>query len=149
MVMSLVLAFGLGAAALVPDLPDLEHRTRLTHGEAVIDVRYGANVTIIPRQIGAPAKAGTLSTLRCLWRADVEIERRAEGGAALQLTRTLQRETVLEGSRPGWCAANRKGIAREVARRADEIRADVAALAERDEAELRAELHRAGPTSEG
>lgn len=139
--MSFVLALSL-AAALEPALPTFEHRTRLEHAGGVVDAHYRTRVALVSRQVGSVAKAGTPSTLRCVWRADVRVEREAHYGGEARLVRDIGREGVLEGSRAGWCGANGPAIAREVTRRADEIRNHLAALALEDERTLRAELER-------
>jgi hypothetical protein len=147
--MSIVLALGLAAAAFEPALPQIEHRTRLEHAGTVVEAHYRTRVSLHRRQVGAVSKAGTPSTLRCLWRADLRIERQARYGTGVRLDRGMQRESILRGARPGWCSASRKVIAREVAAREQEIRTHLVALAREDEKLLRAELGALAPGSEG
>ena len=147
--MSLFLVLGLGMSAVALDPADLQHRTQLEHAGSSIDVQYQTQVSLVTRQIGTPTKAGTPSTLRCLWRADVGVAREARHGTGVRLSRGIGREGILEGSRPGWCAANRKSIAREVASRAPEVRTHVAAIARDDESVLRAELEGTSMRREG
>lgn len=147
--MSLILALTLGAIADVPAIPVTEHRTQLEHSEGSLDVHYQGQVSLVTRQIGSVTKAGTPSTLRCLWRADIDIRREAQSGAGVRLARGIDREGVLEGSRSGWCDAHRASIAREVARRADQIQAQVRALAQEDHEVLKSELERTTGNRDG
>jgi hypothetical protein len=143
--MSLVLALSLGLLAAEPGLPAAEHRVRLEHGGTVVDAHYRTRVLLVSQQTGTVSKVGTPSTLRCVWRADVRIDRQATSGPAVRLARGIAREGVLTGHHAGWCGAHRAAIAREVARRGDAIQADLLEVAQEDETVLRAELDQARP----
>ena len=138
--MNILLAMGLAAAALDPALPAFEHQARVEHDGRTVDAAYRTRVSVTQRQIGAVAKGGMPSTLRCVWRADVSLEREARLEPRVRLARSFGRSGVVEGSRPGWCSTHKRAIAREVAQRAGEIEARAIALAGEDEAVLRAEL---------
>jgi len=142
--MSIVLALGLGLAVPEPIHPTLEHRTSFDHAGEVIDAQYRARVSLVSRQVGSVAKAGMPTTLRCVWRAHLRIEREARFGEKLRLSRNIHRNTVLEGSRPGWCEASRRAVSEEVARRSEEIRGHLLAAAGEDQLVLKAEVAPAG-----
>jgi hypothetical protein len=147
--MSFVLAIGLIASASEPTLPLFEHRAELEHAGGVVEAHYRTRVSLVSRQTGSVTNGGTPSTLRCVWRADISVERQARYGAKVRLARGIDRQGVVEGSRPGWCGTNREAIAREVARRADEIQTHLAAVAQEDETVLKAELARMDAGHEG
>jgi hypothetical protein len=138
--MNIVLAMSLAAAALDPALPAFEHRTSIEHAGRAVDAEYRARVLVTRRQIGSAPKSGMPSTLRCVWSADISLERHASVGPKVRLSRAFGRDGVIEGNRAGWCSMHDKAIAREVAKRAGEIEARAIALAREDEAVLRAEL---------
>ncbi|QAY75998.1 hypothetical protein [Sphingosinicella sp. BN140058] len=147
--MSFILALTLSAMADVPAIPVTEHRTRLDHSGRSLEIHYRGQVSLVTRQIGSVTKAGTPSTLRCLWRADIDLRREAQSGAGVRLARGIDREGVLEGSRSGWCDAHRTSIAREVAGRADQIQAQVRALAQEDHDMLKSEFERTTGNRDG
>ena len=147
--MSFFLALTASALAGASALPAVEHRTRIEHSGDVVDVHYRSEISLVTRQIGSAAKAGIPSTLRCLWRADLDVQREAIGRAGAQLARGIDRAGVLEGSRPGWCDAHRASIAQELARRADQIRTEVNALAQEDHDVLKAEIERSASRRDG
>jgi len=138
--MSIVLALGLALAAPEPVHSTLEHRASFDHAGERVDTHYRARVVLVRRQIGSVAKAGMPSTLRCTWRAHLRIEREAHFGQTQRLSRNIDRKAILEGSRPGWCGASETAVTRDVARRAEEIRAHLLAAAGEDAAVLKAEI---------
>ncbi|HEX8556138.1 MAG TPA: hypothetical protein VF695_15635 [Sphingomonas sp.] len=144
--MSVLLALSLGVTAMTPSL---EHRARLEHAGGVVDAQYRGRVAIVSRQVGSVAKGGTPATLRCRWRADLRVDREARWGDQVHLARGIDRDGVLEGSRPGWCGQNEKAIAQEVAGRADRLRTHLLSLAQADEPMLRAELGRVTARRDG
>ncbi|MGL1751822.1 hypothetical protein ACSTG9_23675, partial [Vibrio parahaemolyticus] len=81
---------------------------------------------------------------RCSWRAHLHIEREARSGRALRSSRSIERKAVLEGSRPGWCGASENAVAEEVARRGAEIHSHLLAVANEDQAVLKAEIEPKG-----
>lgn len=142
--MSIVLALALAVAAPEPVHSTLEHRASFDHAGALVDAQYRARVSLVSRQVGAVAKAGMPTTLRCVWRAHLRIEREARFGETLRLRRSIHRKAILEGSRPGWCEASKRAVASEVARRSEEIRSHLLAVAGEDQLVLKAEVAPAG-----
>lgn len=129
-----VLAIGLAAPAFA-----LEHEVVIDHAAGPIAADYRGSVDIETRQIGAAGVAGRPSTLRCQWTATLAVERVASVGAALQSRRTLTRDDVASGSRPGWCPTDPQAIDRLVDVRGDTMRSAMLALIEQDRASLIAE----------
>ncbi len=120
----------------------LEHRTRLDHVSGPAEAHYRADVAVKHRQVGTTAPGGRPSTLSCRWSAGLVVEREARGASGSMLARTIDRERVIEGRRPGWCSAQTEAIRKEIARRSGELRDHVVAVAEEDHTVLRAELDR-------
>jgi hypothetical protein len=119
----------------------LEHRVAVEHRGGTVDAAYRAELSIHHRQVGSVSAPGRASTLRCQWRADLDVARDARHAAG-SAGRALRRQGVATGSRAGWCGAHREAIAREVAGRADEWRRHMLAVAEEDRADLLAEIDR-------
>lgn len=142
--MSIVLALGLALAAPEPVHSTLEHRARFDHAGESVDTHYRARVVLVRRQLGSVAKAGVPSTLRCSWRAHLRIDREARFGEAQRLSRSIDRKAILAGSRPGWCGASDTAVNREVARRAEEIRTHLLAVAGEDRDVLKAAIEPKG-----
>jgi hypothetical protein len=142
--MSIFLALGLALAAPEPVHATLEHRASFEHAGANVDAHYRARVVLVRRQVGAVAKAGMPSSLRCAWRAHLRVEREARSGEKLRLNRSIDREAVLSGSRPGWCGVSEAAVRDEIARRSDEIRVHLLAMANEDQMMLKAEIEPAG-----
>lgn len=146
--MSILLALGL-MATLEPALPAIEHRTRVAHAGGAVEALYKTRVSLSHRQIGSVTKAGTPSTLHCLWRANIHVERSAVHGSGANLSRQFMRDGVVEGQQSGWCKGRGEAIAAEIAHRTDEIHDQVVALAREDEAVLQAELARLDGNRQG
>lgn len=140
--MTYVLAAGLllGALSVGAGGATVEHRTRLDHPAGGVEAHYRGAVAITHRQIGAAAPGGRPSTLRCLWSAGLTIDRQARHDSGHVLSRSVRRDAVVEGHRPGWCEAHRDSIAREVAGRTTELRARLIDVAREDHGVLHAEL---------
>lgn len=134
--MSLVLAL---AVLATEPFPIIEHNARVEHSGGAADVQYRSRVTLKHRQTGIDHKPA--SSLRCQWRANIVVERVTQVGGN-SLSRSIDRTNVIQGSAPGHCAAQRRNIAREVAKRTDEIRTHVAAVAAEDAPVLKAEIER-------
>lgn len=144
----LAILFGgllLGAAAAQPQAV---HSVRLDHVSGPVHAQYRGDVTIRHRQTGSVAPGGRASTLRCTWAADLTVEREARHGSGI-LSRSLRRDRVLKGNRPGWCGQHKAAIAEEVARQDDVVRAQMLALAEQDSRELHAEVDRLVARTQG
>ncbi|MFD1787728.1 hypothetical protein ACFSC3_09095 [Sphingomonas floccifaciens] len=139
---------GAAAAGAVSADVGHSHNVRIDHHRGPVDAEYRSSVTITHRQIGAvtPGRAG--STLRCLWRADMTVERDARHAAGT-MTRTMTRDGALTGSRPGWCDGAKAAIARDVAIRGTVLRDHLVAMAEQDRAVLTAEVDRLHDTAHG
>lgn len=131
---------GLALLAATPAFAQ-DHVVRLDHRDQPVEARYRGAIAITHRQVGAVVPGGRAATLRCTWRADLTVTREARG-AGITAARSLSRDGVLAGSRPGWCDTSRRAIAEEVAARAGEVDDHVRALAQEDHAPLRAELDR-------
>lgn len=120
----------------------IEHRMQVDHASGAVDARYSADVRIEHRQIGSVGVGGRPSTLRCLWRAGLVVDRQARHATGSTLARSFAHDNAVEGSRPGWCSAQKAPIAREVAARGDELRAQLVRLAQEDHGVLHAEIDR-------
>lgn len=132
----------LAIALLLGGAPTAEHRVAVDHPAGAVDATYRSTVAIARRQLGAVAPGGRPQTLRCAWSAGMTVERSARHASGAMLTRTLRRDDVLAGSRPGWCGTHRDGIAREVASRGAHVRDQLLAVAAEDRTALHAELDR-------
>ena len=132
-----------GAAFAAPAQSDVEHRTRITHSSGPVEAAYRGRVDITHRQLGAATPGGRPSTLRCLWSANVIVDRAATSASGLTLARSVDGGSAIAGHRAGWCDTHRESIAQEVARRTDQLRTHVEVLAAEDHDVLRAELDRA------
>ena len=129
------------AAGLLLGAPALEsHQVVLDHQGQRVDVTYRSDLAIKERQVGTASGPGRQSTLRCAWSAQVSVQREARSAAGHVLSRTISSDSPITGSRSGWCAGQREAIASEVAARGQQVREHLLAVAERDDATLRAEL---------
>lgn len=134
----IVLIAALAAAWSIP----AETLTRtIDHSNGAVTAEYRGNVEIATKQIGTVAPGGRQSTLRCMWTANLQVEREAIGGDGLIAVRSFSSPAVAEGSRPGWCDGQRKGIEKDVAQR---VRTGpyLERAAEADGVKLRSDLYR-------
>jgi hypothetical protein len=138
----------LGAALASPALA-LEHEVVIDHEAGPIAADYKGSVTVETTQIGTPGVAGRPSSLACKWTATLNVERVAKVGEALQSRRTLTRDNVASGSRPGWCESSAKAIDKIVDSRTDSFRSAMLAMAEQDRAAIVAEAETATRNSRG
>lgn len=138
--MSLIMAAGAMLSAMTASTP--EHIVRLDHRAGAVEARYRGAVTIAYRQIGAVAPPGAPSTLRCAWTANLAASRDAAVGAGLSASRAFAPVKAFEGTRPGWCAANREAIGMEVAARDGAVLDRLREIAAADREPLVAELDR-------
>ena len=120
----------------------LNHQTTVDHPTGTTRTEYRGDVIVEQRQFGTPAPGGRHSSLRCHWTAGLIVNREAQHASGSMLSRTFDRKSVIEGSRPGWCDTHRSAIREEVARRTDELYEHLVALAKEDHGALRAELDR-------
>lgn len=127
------------AACLASPALALEHEVVIDHDLGPIAADYRGSVTVETRQVGAAGVAGRPSTLQCQWTATLNVERVAKVGTALQSRRSLTREDVAAGSRPGWCPNDTQAADRFVDVRGERLRSAMLALVEQDRAALIAE----------
>jgi hypothetical protein len=120
------------------------HNMTIEHRGVPVSVAYRANTTLSTRQVGmaAPTRMGVV---RCNWTAKIAVERSLARDGAAAANRVVSEGFELKGSRPGTCSGAKKAIQQELAKRDDEVRAHVLAIAERDQESLRAELETASP----
>lgn len=128
----------LGASPAVAD--DTSHRTQLDHRGHRVDVVYRGATTIAHDQRGTAGAPGRPSSLHCVWRAAIAVDREARSAAGHVVTRRITATTPLRGTRPGWCSTQRRGIAAEVAARGEAVRDHLLAVAQEDRDTLVAEL---------
>jgi hypothetical protein len=137
-----MIALVASAAVAVPLTATEAHEVRIEHSSGAVDARYHGRLVVAHRQVGAVAPGGRASTLRCAWQADVVVDRAARHPSGSTMARSITRDRVLTGSRPGWCAGARQAIDREVAARSADIRTHLLAVADEDRATLMAETDR-------
>lgn len=137
----------LGAMVAAPDR-GMEHEVRIDHRTGAVESRYSADVRITHRQVGTVGVGGRPSTLRCLWSAGLVVDRQARHASGSTMARTFAHDGVVAGSRPGWCSAQRRSIAQEVASRQPELRERLVRLAQDDHGVLHAEIDRMHGTTQ-
>lgn len=150
--MTYLLATGLilGLASATIPGATIDHATRIDHHSGPVEARYRGTVAVQHRQVGSVAPAGRASTLRCMWSANMIVDRHATAATGTTMMRNIVRDNVVSGSRPGWCDTHRASIAREVAAKMQDMNGHVVAVAAEDHEVLRAELDRAhGATRTG
>ncbi len=130
------LVFG---ACLTSPAAALEHEVVIEHAGGPIAADYQGAVKIETKQVGTAGVAGRPNTLRCNWTASLNVERTAKVGETLQTRRSLSRDDVASGSKPGWCETNAKAIDRLVDSRRETFRNAMLALVEQDRTALLAE----------
>lgn len=128
----------------------IDHRNHVDHHSGPVAVDYRGAVAITHKQVGAVAPGGRASSLRCDWAATMTVARHAVAASGTSLVRSIDSEPVVSGTRPGWCAASRRAITKEVASKTADMQAHLKVLAREDETMLRAELDRIhGPQRAG
>lgn len=146
----LILGMLLGTpTTAIPPMSEIAHSIRVDHAAGPVDADYRMRIDVSHNQVGSAGPGGRPSTLRCRWEADLLLDRSARHSAGTVLQRSLRRDAVASGSRPGWCTANREAIARDVARATSDVQGEVRALAQQDAEGLRAELDRLGNDRNG
>lgn len=129
----------LGAASATLGMT-VDHRGRLDHHSGPVATHYRGTVAVAHRQIGAVAPGGRASTLRCDWAASMIVDRRATAASGATMTRQIESDPIVSGTRAGWCVTNRAAIAREVADRTADMQDHLIDLAREDHEALRSEL---------
>ncbi|KQM86552.1 hypothetical protein ASE67_12195 [Sphingomonas sp. Leaf23] len=137
----------LGAAIAAPD-GGMAHSMRIDHRSGTVQSDYTADVRVTHQQVGTVGAGGRPSTLRCVWRAGLVVERQARHASGSTLARSFTHDAAIEGSRPGWCSAQKAAIAQEVARRDAVLQARLVQLAEEDHPVLHAEIDRMHGTTQ-
>lgn len=131
----------LSTPALSSEFQDIRHQVEIPHGERQVTAVYQPKTLVSYRQIGnmSPNRP---SSARCLWKAEIAVERhlQAPAGEGSHVVRTLVPTKLIEGSTNGRCAQGKDQANTAIARRADEVRAHVLAVAAEDRTALMAEL---------
>lgn len=133
-----LMGMAFGACLASPALA-LEHEVVIDHVSGPIAADYRGSVTVETRQVGAAGAAGRPSTLRCEWTASLNVERVAKVGESLRSQRSMSRDDVAKGSKPGWCETNTKAIDKLVEARKESFRTAMLALVEQDRSAILAE----------
>ncbi|MDJ0277784.1 hypothetical protein QLH51_13350 [Sphingomonas sp. 2R-10] len=140
--MTIGLAGMIWVMASVAPQAGMAHSVRIDHATGTVQSDYRADVQVTHRQVGAAGAGGRPSTLRCMWRAGLVVDRQARHASGSTLARSFAHDNVVEGSRPGWCSAQKRAIADEVATRTPELQAQLVRLAQEDHGVLHAEIDR-------
>ncbi|WP_017672202.1 hypothetical protein [Blastomonas sp. AAP53] len=132
---------GLSITAHASDFQDIRHQVEVPHGERQVTAVYQPKTMVSYRQIGnmAPNRP---NSARCIWKAEIAVERhlQAPAGQGSHVVRTLVPTKMIEGSTNGRCAQGKDQANKAIARRADEVREHVMAVAAEDRNALMAEL---------
>lgn len=137
----------LGTMVAAP-VPGMEHSVRIDHRTGTVESQYSADVRITHKQVGTVGVGGRPSTLRCVWSAGLVVDRQARHASGSTMARAFAHDDVVQGSRPGWCSAQRSAIATEVAARQPELRERLIQLATDDHGVLHAEIDRMDGTTQ-
>lgn len=135
------------ALAAASTAPLAAHTLAVPHASGTAQAEYRGAIGVQHRQIGTPSPGGRPSTLRCVWTANIKVNRVASTAAGMLASRSFVQEDVANGSRPGWCSANRSVIARDVAQRLGDGSTHLARAAAADRAVLLTELDRLAPAA--
>lgn len=132
---------GLVSPALATDPEGFRHQVEVPHGDRQVTAIYQPKTMVSYRQVGnmTPNRP---STARCLWKAEISVERhlQAPAGQGSHVVRTLVPTKLIEGSTHGRCAQGKEQAESAIARRSDEVKAHVLAVAAEDRNALMAEL---------
>jgi hypothetical protein len=132
---------GLATPTVAADYQDIRHQVEVPHGERQVTAVYQPKTMVSYRQVGnmTPNRP---STARCMWKAEISVERhlQAPAGQGSHVVRTLVPTKLIEGSTNGRCAQGKEQISSALARRTDEVRSHVLAVAAEDRNALMAEL---------
>lgn len=130
--------------SLTASLPATPHSIVVQHSSGPAQVDYRSQLAIEHRQIGSVAPGGRASTLRCMWTANLLVDRTATSRSGSIASRSFVHSDLASGHRPGWCTANKRSIERDVAARMTDSDVHIAKAAEADQQMLHAELDRLG-----
>lgn len=119
------------------------HHVQIEHNGHRVDVVYRSDVQVAHKQVGSISAPGRPSTLRCQWRATMDVHREARLAAGHVMSRRIGTDTSVTGSRPGACEGQRKAIAAEVAAAGGKLREHLLAIVAADRGTLVAELEAA------
>lgn len=97
------LAAAMAAASQANASEVLSHSQVIEHPSGPLPTTWIGSPRVSSRQVGAPGAAGRLSSLRCIWRVDLEIVRSAKMRSGTVLNATIRSDKVHELTRPGWC----------------------------------------------
>ncbi|AOG01593.1 MAG: hypothetical protein ACT6R2_17885 [Blastomonas fulva] len=132
---------GLATPTVAADYQDIRHQVEVPHGERQVTAVYQPKTMVSYRQVGnmTPNRP---STARCMWKAEISVERhlQAPAGQGSHVVRTLVPTKLIEGSTNGRCAQGKEQVSSALARRTDEVRSHVLAVAAEDRNALMAEL---------
>lgn len=132
---------GLATPSVAADYQDIRHQVEVPYGERQVTAVYQPKTMVSYRQVGnmTPNRP---STARCMWKAEISVERhlQAPAGQGSHVVRTLVPTKLIEGSTNGRCAQGKEQVNSALARRTDEVRSHVLAVAAEDRNALMAEL---------
>ncbi|WP_439484658.1 hypothetical protein [Blastomonas fulva] len=132
---------GLATPTVAADYQDIRHQVEVPHGERQVTAVYQPKTMVSYRQVGnmTPNRP---STARCMWKAEISVERhlQAPAGQGSHVVRSLVPTKLIEGSTNGRCAQGKEQVSSALARRTDEVRSHVLAVAAEDRNALMAEL---------
>ncbi|MCO5792279.1 MAG: hypothetical protein HEQ21_05625 [Blastomonas sp.] len=132
---------GLATPTVAADYQEIRHQVEVPHGERQVTAVYQPKTMVSYRQVGnmTPNRP---STARCMWKAEISVERhlQAPAGQGSHVVRTLVPTKLIEGSTNGRCAQGKEQVSSALARRTDEVRSHVLAVAAEDRNALMAEL---------
>lgn len=146
--MILLTSFAVALAAAT-SAPLAVHHLTVPHASGTAEAEYRGEIGVQHRQVGSAAPAGRPSTLRCLWTATMKVNRTATTAAGALASRSFVQGDLANGTRPGWCSANRSVMARDVALRLGDGRHHLVKAADADRAVLLADLGRLAPAAVG
>jgi len=141
---------GLFSPAIAADEQGFRHQVEVPHGERQVTAVYQPRTMVSYRQLGNMTP-NRQSTARCIWKAEISVERQllAPVGQGSHVVRTLVPTKLIEGSTNGRCAQGKDQVDSAIARRSDEVRAHVLAVAAEDRTALMAELNVIGASPAG
>lgn len=141
-----IAAAAVTAAVVAMATAEWNHQVAVPYGHGKANAIYVARPALTMRQIGT-AVGTRMSNERCLWTADINVERRLEApGIDAPGRREMPATKTLSGSRHGNCTLQQRNIDREIAAQSPAIQAHLIDVAARDQRELRSEVEALLPT---